>query len=199
MPLPRRLSVISFAFLVIVAAASAIFVHQVSPLRDVTFEPNSGNAGSLVPWLQDVSESDWLHGATVLAALLSSSLLLVLRPYGLRKIAAFLSGAKWIFVGISLCLVGLFFSQLLQYLPSSVAMAAIMGSYMSLFAAIAGFYAAFTLWLQNRFDNPDRGHRIASKMKRVLKFTHWIGLGSLFFVQIWLVYFSYLLEQHLLD
>jgi hypothetical protein len=188
MLLSRRLSVISFAFLVITAAACAIFVHQVSPLRDATF----------------VSESDWLHGATVLAALLSSGLLLVLRPYGLRKIAACLSRSKWIFVGVSLCLCGLIFGGFGQYLlltdlPLPIGTLVFMGSYMSLFAVIAGFYAAFTLWLQNRLENSDRGTRISGKVKQVLQSMHWIGLGSFFFVQIWLVFFVYLLEQFLID
>lgn len=60
---------ISFLSLLLLTIAWGVFVYQVSPLRDPSFQPNGGNAGSLLPWLQGVRESDWKWGATGLAGL----------------------------------------------------------------------------------------------------------------------------------
>lgn len=70
----QRLSVASFVIGLVLVGVSGLFVYQVSPLRAPTFEPNSANAGSLVPWLQGVNEQVWLNGAIALAVLLSTSL-----------------------------------------------------------------------------------------------------------------------------
>lgn len=67
----------SLGVLLLLLVVSRIFVYQVSPLRNPTFEPNSANAGSLVWWLQDVREEHWMMGACVLAFLLSTNLTLV--------------------------------------------------------------------------------------------------------------------------
>lgn len=76
----QRLSNVSFVVMLLLSAAGAVFVHQVSPLRDPAFEPNSGNGGSLIPELREV---DWLAGATILTALLALSftVILLLRWY----------------------------------------------------------------------------------------------------------------------
>ncbi|MBD0344367.1 MAG: hypothetical protein ICV63_05945 [Coleofasciculus sp. Co-bin14] len=74
----RRFSIASLIFLVLVTGASAIFVYLVSPLRDPAFQPNSGNAGSLVWWLQGVPEGNWLLAAAILAGLLAINSMLVL-------------------------------------------------------------------------------------------------------------------------
>lgn len=71
-------SVVSFVVLLIVTAASAIFVYQVSPLRNPAFQPNSANAGTLVWWLQDVREDDWMLAAFILSGLLAINFTLVL-------------------------------------------------------------------------------------------------------------------------
>ncbi|MGF1673423.1 MAG: hypothetical protein ACFCUV_07010, partial [Rivularia sp. (in: cyanobacteria)] len=54
--------------------AWGIFAYQVSPLRDPSFQPNSANAGSLVPWLSAVSEDNWLLTANILAFSLSTNI-----------------------------------------------------------------------------------------------------------------------------
>lgn len=74
----QRLSRLALAVVLLLSVGSAVLVYHASPLRDPTFQPNSGNAGTLVPALQGVRESDWLTGATVLAALLAASLTLTL-------------------------------------------------------------------------------------------------------------------------
>ncbi|GAA6619798.1 hypothetical protein NUACC26_056120 [Scytonema sp. NUACC26] len=53
-----------------------MLVYQVSPLREPTFQPSSANAGSLVPWLQGVTEGHWLLGANLMAFLLYTNLTL---------------------------------------------------------------------------------------------------------------------------
>lgn len=73
----RHFYVVSFGFSLFLLVASGIFVYQVSPLREPTFQPNSANAGSLVPWLQSVTEGHWLLGATILAFLVSTNLMLI--------------------------------------------------------------------------------------------------------------------------
>lgn len=74
----QRLSGLSFVVVMLLSAAGAVLIHQASPLRDPTFQPNSGNAGSLLPAFQHVRESDWINGVTVLAALLALSFVLFL-------------------------------------------------------------------------------------------------------------------------
>ncbi len=76
--LSRRLSIVSFRFLMFVMGVSAIFVHLVSPLRDPAFQPNSGNAGTLIRELQGVSEAHWIQAASILAALLAVNFMLVI-------------------------------------------------------------------------------------------------------------------------
>ncbi|TWH62793.1 hypothetical protein [Dulcicalothrix desertica] len=74
----RRFYIVSLGFSLLLSLASGIFVYQVSPLREPTFQPNSANAGSLVPWLQGVTEAHWILVANILAFLVSTNLTLVL-------------------------------------------------------------------------------------------------------------------------
>jgi len=74
----RRFSIFSLIILLLLTLTSLIFVYLVSPLRDPTFQPNSANGGSLVPWLKNVKDSDWLFGSSILAFLLSSNITLVI-------------------------------------------------------------------------------------------------------------------------
>ena len=64
--------------MLLLTVASIIFAYLVSPLRDPTFQPNSANGGSLIPWLKSVKESDWLLGFNILAFLLSSNITLII-------------------------------------------------------------------------------------------------------------------------
>lgn len=73
----RQFSIFSLMFLLVMTVASGILIYLVSPLRDPTFQPNSGNGGSLVPWMRGITETHWLWGANALAFLLSSNLTLI--------------------------------------------------------------------------------------------------------------------------
>ncbi len=77
----QRLSLMSFGALVLISAGLAGLIHQVSPLRNPSFEVNSANAGTLVPWLQWVSETMWLWTSFALAVLLAVSLTWVLTQW----------------------------------------------------------------------------------------------------------------------
>ncbi len=74
----RHLSIASLIFLVLVTVLSAIFVHEVSPLRDPAFQPNSANAGPEITELDGVSENNWLQAAVILSGLLATNFTLVL-------------------------------------------------------------------------------------------------------------------------
>lgn len=74
----RRFSILSLLFLLLLTVANLIFVYLVSPLRDPTFQPNSANGGSLVPWLKSLKDSDWLFWSSILAFLLSSNITVVI-------------------------------------------------------------------------------------------------------------------------
>ncbi|MBW4428964.1 MAG: hypothetical protein KME50_32250 [Nostoc desertorum CM1-VF14] len=73
-PRIERKSIYSLMLLLVLTITSRVFVYLVSPLREPTFQPNSANGGSLVPWMKGITESHWLWGANVLAFLLSSNL-----------------------------------------------------------------------------------------------------------------------------
>ncbi len=74
----RRFSIASLSFFLLLTGASAIFVYLVSPLRDPAFQPNGGNAGSLIWWLKGVHEDIWELAAIILAGLLSINFTLLL-------------------------------------------------------------------------------------------------------------------------
>jgi len=65
---------VNLIILLLLTVFCGVFIYYVSPLRNPSFQPKSANAGSLLPWLQGVRESDWIRGATVLAGLLASNL-----------------------------------------------------------------------------------------------------------------------------
>ncbi|MBD2092840.1 hypothetical protein H6F67_23600 [Microcoleus sp. FACHB-1515] len=71
----RYFARISLKIILISTIACGVFVHLVSPLRDRSFVPNSANAGSIV--LPGVTESNWIFGAGILAALLATNVTLL--------------------------------------------------------------------------------------------------------------------------
>lgn len=73
----RYSSVISLAFTVLLVAFCGTFAYLVSPLRDISFQSHSGNAGSLIPWLQGLGEKHWFFAANVLGLLVSTNITLV--------------------------------------------------------------------------------------------------------------------------
>ena len=74
-----RLPGLIFGLLVLITIAIGLFIYAISPLRDPAFQPNSANAGSLIPWMRGVPEGSWTEGAIILAALLASSITVLTR------------------------------------------------------------------------------------------------------------------------
>lgn len=70
----QRLQFVSLGFSLLLVVAWVIFVYQVSPLRDPSFQPNGGNGGTLIPWLSEVGEDDWILSAQLLAFSLSTNI-----------------------------------------------------------------------------------------------------------------------------
>lgn len=67
----QYLPAISLGFFVGLTAPIALFIYRISPLRNSTFVPNSGNAGTLISRFRFITEQDWLHWATMFAGLLA--------------------------------------------------------------------------------------------------------------------------------
>ena len=86
----------SFMFLcLLLLGASGIFVYQISPLRNPSFQLNGANAGTLVPWLQNLSEGNWGFVAAVLAAILATMLTILLnQSYPRSRTRAIVHGQR---------------------------------------------------------------------------------------------------------
>jgi hypothetical protein len=74
----RHFSIFSLVLLLFLTIATSLFAYQVSPLRDPTFQPNSANAGSLIAWMQGVTEGHWVLLASIIAFSLSTNLTLII-------------------------------------------------------------------------------------------------------------------------
>jgi hypothetical protein len=74
----RQFSIFSLVFLLFLTIAISLFAYQVSPLRDPSFQPDSANGGSLIDWMQSVTEHHWLLSANIIAFLLSTNLTLLI-------------------------------------------------------------------------------------------------------------------------
>jgi hypothetical protein len=207
----QRLSILSFGFLLIFSAAIAVFVHQISPLRDTNFQPNSGNAGSLIPWLRGVRENAWLQGAYGLAGLFAVSLVLVLRQWSqalppritaqsqnaLSKIAGFLFSIRWIAIGVVLSF-SLWWAGISTYVFHSVSN---LGTV--LIAFLVAIHFTFVFWLWNQLESLGSStpwhHGIARKIAQGFLLAHWVGIGLTFFRVFQLIFMGYLMVQWLVD
>ncbi len=115
--LTQRFAFTTLGFLILLVAAGGIFIYQISPLRDPSFQPDSGNAGSLIPWARGIYESIWTLGSPVLAGLLASNLVIVLwqwtqwRPHAISKFWLFI-----VWTGVGLVLFGFLHMMFLGYL-----------------------------------------------------------------------------------
>jgi hypothetical protein len=74
----RHFYIFSLIFLLFLTIATSLFAYQVSPLRDPTFRPDSANGGSLIPWMQGVTEDHWLLLANIIAFSLSTNIILII-------------------------------------------------------------------------------------------------------------------------
>lgn len=115
--LVQRFALTTLGFLLLLVVTGAIFVYQISPLRDPSFQPNSANAGSLIPWARGIYESTWTLGSSVLAGLITSNVVLVLwkwaqdRPNSTPKFWLYI-----VWTGVGLVLFGFLHIMFLGYL-----------------------------------------------------------------------------------
>lgn len=75
----RGFSIKSLGFFLLLTVVSGVFVYQVSPLRDPAFQPNSGNGGTLVPWLQGIGDTHWVGLITLLASVLATNVTVLIQ------------------------------------------------------------------------------------------------------------------------
>jgi hypothetical protein len=207
-------SILSFGFLFLLSAASAVFVHQISPLRNPTFQPNSANAGSLLPVWRGVTESTWLLGASALAVLLAISLTIVFwqwnradtpfnAPAGDRLRVTGLTlrwpSTRWLVMGITLfgalwLLGGTRYSILysMEWWLRTNTLAALLSLY---------FTGVFWLWHQLEHGSIAvswwRG--IPRRIAQFFVSLHWLVTGLILFSGLQLLFVGYLLSQWLVD
>ena len=90
----------TLGFLMRLVVFSGVFVYQVSPLRDSSFQPNSANAGSLIRWMQGIDEATWTRGAAVLAGLLTINLVFIFRQW-IQSIVGLIAVGVLIFISLN--------------------------------------------------------------------------------------------------
>lgn len=199
----QRLSLVSFGGLVLLSAGLAGLIHWVSPLRDPSFEVNSANAGTLVPWLQWVSETLWLWTSLALAALLAMSLTWVLRQWsqaperpGRR--------ARWITIAAVLFLALGFTSYTVAYSSSNYGSI----STFKLAAAIvlpALLTVNFTgmIWFWQRIKTAlTQNSEPAPALQRwgqLYTSIYWAGFAASLFTALQILFLGYLFAQHMVD
>jgi hypothetical protein len=74
----RYLPAISLGFLVGLTVPIALFIYQISPLRNPTFVPDSANAGTLISRFRFITEQDWIQWTTLFAGVLAVNSTIVL-------------------------------------------------------------------------------------------------------------------------
>ncbi len=80
----------SLGFFLLLTVVSGVFVYQVSPLRDPAFQPNSGNGGTLMPWLQGIGDKHWTGLITLLASVLATNATVLIQrrsPLNITRLA----------------------------------------------------------------------------------------------------------------
>lgn len=90
----HRFPKLRLSFLVLLAMTSGVIVYWVSPLRDPSFQPNSANAGSLIPWLRNVSEGTWMIKASLLAALFATNITFITWQWTSAGVAQMMSPSQ---------------------------------------------------------------------------------------------------------
>lgn len=212
--LRQRFPVLTFGFLLTLSAASAVFIHQVSPLRDPAFYSKPLTGGSPLPWLQGVHEHTWLLGVSILAALLAISLTLVLRQWSLaqilpsgsqsqntssRKISSFLFSTPGITIGIAIC-IGLFLWLMGHYGFVFFGMG---GRVIVLIVALLAIHFTSIFWLRHQSESPNTStlwhQRVPRKIAQPLLFAYWIVTAVIFFMGFELLFVFYLLAQWIID
>jgi hypothetical protein len=208
--MPRTL--LSVGFLFLLAAASAVVVHQISPLRNPTFQPDSANAGSLLPGWRGVAESTWLLGASMLAILLAVSLTLLFWQWSQVEMPfntpadrrsdttrSLRHSVRWLVIGMTLfgalwLLGGIRYSVLypVEWWFRTPTLAVLLSLY---------FTGIFWLWHQweRASIRASRWQSILRRIAQLVVSLHWLITGVILFAGVQLVFVGYLLGQWLVD
>jgi hypothetical protein len=190
----RRFALISLGLLLLLGLAIGIFAYQVSPLRDGSFQPNSANAGSLIPWMRGVGDNNWLQGAAVLAGLLATNLAIVFwqwsEPRG-TKVSRFFRLMFWAGSGV--------IASILLYLTSIgflLALWLLIGLGLLLLLGVASDIFARQP-LRDPLSQPNGGN--AGSLSQVFRLMFWAWGGAVIFISSYLMFVLYLLAQGLVD
>jgi hypothetical protein len=188
----RRFTLITLGLLLLLGLAIGIFAYQVSPLRDGSFQPNSANAGSVIPWMGGVGENNWLQGAAVLAGLLATNLAIVLwqwsEPKG-TKVSRFFRLMFWVGGGV--------IASILLYLISVgflLALWLLIGLGLLLLLGVASDIFAHQ---HNPSSQPNGGN--AGSLSQFFRLMFWAWGGAVIFISSYLMFVLYLLAQWLVD
>lgn len=198
----QRLSLVSFGGVVLLSAGLAGLIHQVSPLRDPSFEVNSANAGTLVPWLRWVSENTWLGTSFALAILLAVSLTLLLRQWSHAPAQA--GRTSWVAIAAVLFLALGFTGYTMAYSSSgygpigAIKLAAVLG-----LPALLTVHFTGMIWFWQRIKTAlaqDSGPAPAvQRWGQLYTSVYWAGFAASVFTALQVLFLGYLFAQHMVD
>ncbi|MBE9157156.1 hypothetical protein IQ265_10010 [Nodosilinea sp. LEGE 06152] len=201
----QRLSVLSFGGLVLVSAGLAGLLHWASPLRDPSFEVNSANAGTSVPWLKGVPETAWLQASFALAALLAVNLTWVLWQWsqapqrsGSRGIARWVTIAAIFFLAMGFSSTVVVFTRYSYGPINPIAMAALVALTVLLTAHFVGMV---WFWQRTKTALAQLSEPAPSLQRwgRIYTSVYWAGFAACLFTALQILFLGYLFGQHMVD
>jgi hypothetical protein len=195
----KRTSLMIVGLILILTIGIGIFVHLVSPLRDPAFEPNSANAGSLLPWMGTISESDWILGLNLFAMVIASSLTVLTKLLSTVRnfkssdltqwtIGQVLQVEYWFAIGSAAWIIFnlAFISYLLYWGLYFVAI--------FVTCCLAGLIGLLSTVRNFRSPNPNK-----RTIGKVLHVGYWFTIGMDLYFTLTLGFFVYLLQQWIID
>ncbi|MBW4463342.1 MAG: hypothetical protein KME47_24340 [Nodosilinea sp. WJT8-NPBG4] len=199
----QRLSLVSFGGLVLLSAGLAVLIHRASPLRDPSFEVNSANAGTLVPWLRWVPETTWLWTSFALAVLLAVSLTWVLRQWS-HAPAQPGHTVRWVAIAAVLFLALGFTGYTVAYSSSgygSISTVKLAAEIVR--PALLTIHFTGMIWFWQRIKTAlaqDSGPATAlQRWGQLYTSVYWAGFAASLFIALRILFVSYLLNQHMVD
>ncbi|PSN15150.1 hypothetical protein C7293_08605 [filamentous cyanobacterium CCT1] len=201
----QRLSWISFGGLVLVSAGLAVLIHWASPLRDPSFEVNSANAGTLVPWLQWVSETAWLRASFTLAVLLAVSLTWVLTQWDQSpQRSGHGEAGRWVATAAVFALaVGfsgfVIASMRVGYGMISPLTAAVLALLVGLLTANFVGMMRFLQGTKTALAQIPEPAPFLLWWGRLYTALYWTGFAACLFTALQILFLSYLFSQHMVD
>ncbi|MFQ4139518.1 hypothetical protein PGN35_024705 [Nodosilinea sp. PGN35] len=198
-------SLVSFGALVLISAGLAGLIHWVSPLRDPSFEVNSANAGTLVPWLQWVPETLWLRTSFALAVLLAVSLTWVLRQWSQAPERPGRSG-RWFAIAAVLFLALGFTGYVAAFRSSGYAHGSIgpfsLAAIIVLPALLTVHFTGMIWFWQGIKTALAQSPEPAPALQhwgQLYTALYWAGFAASLFTALQILFLGYLFAQHMVD